>query len=246
MIQQERIELAGPDGTIDGIVYHDPDAGPRPGVIHLTDIVGMRPTTEEMARRVAALGYTVLQPNAFYRTGQPPLFSFRPDFTEERTLKRFAELARPLTPEAVARDAGTYVEALHARADVKRGKVAVVGYCFTGAIALRIAAARPDDVAAAASFHGGGLYTDAPGSPHTVLPRVEAQLYFAHADQDRSMTEPAIKQLEAALEAWGGEYESEIYPGAVHGWTVPGFPGYAEAPAERAFHKLEALLASAL
>jgi carboxymethylenebutenolidase len=122
----------------------------------------------------------------------------------------------------------------------------VVGYCYSGAIALRIAAARPDRIAAAASFHGGGLFTDTPASPHLVLPRVKAKLYFAHAIEDRSMPEDAIKKLDSALKAWGGEYESEIYDGAYHSWTVTDSPVYNQLQAERAFEKLTSLLAKTL
>ncbi len=114
----------------------------------------------------------------------------------------------------------------------------VVGYCLTGAMALRAAAARPDAVCAAASFHGGGLCTDSPASPHLVLPRVKARLYFGHADQDKSMPAGAIAKFEAALAAWGGRYESETYTGALHSWTVPDSPVFDQPQAERAFQKL--------
>ena len=243
---EESIELASPDGTIDAIVYRNPEAGPQPGVIHLTDIGGIRPAKHEMARRLAEQGYTVLQPNAFYRTGRPPLFDFKPNFAEERTLKRFAELAKPLTPEAVARDANVWVDHLTARPDVKPGGLGVVGYCFTGAMALRCAAARSDAIMAVASFHGGGLYTDAPTSPHLVLPKVKARLYFAHADNDRTMPRAAIAQLETALENWGGTWQSELYECAVHGWTVPDSAAYDQAQAERAFDKLSELMSRTL
>jgi carboxymethylenebutenolidase len=115
-------------------------------------------------------------------------------------------------------------------------------------MALRIAATRPDRIAAAASFHGGSLYTDAPTSPHLLLPQVKARLYFGHAFEDRSMPEEAIDKLDRALEAWGGEYESEVYEGAHHGWTVPqsGNSAYNQPQAERAFHKLSALFAETL
>jgi len=121
----------------------------------------------------------------------------------------------------------------------------VVGYCFTGGFALRTAAARPDRIAAAASFHGGGLFKDGPASPHLVLPRVTARLYFGHARDDRGMPAEAIASLERALGEWGGSYESEIYD-ALHGWTVPDSAAYNEPEAERAFAKLRALFAATL
>jgi len=111
---------------------------------------------------------------------------------------------------------------------------------------MRTAAAEPDKVAAVASFHGGGLYTDAPTSPHLVLPRIKARLYFGHATNDRSMPQEAIEKFDRALDAWGGKYQSEVYEGAFHGWTVPDAPIYNQAQAERAFEKLTELFANTL
>src|SRR4029077_18422167 len=104
--------------------------------------------------------------------------------------------------------------------------------CFAGQMALRAAAARPDRIAAAAAFHGGGLVTDTPTSPHLVLPRVKARLYFGHAVNDRSMPAEAIETLNAALEEWSGLYESDVYDGSLHGWTVPDSAVYNEPQAE--------------
>jgi carboxymethylenebutenolidase len=245
MIEQA-IEIDSPDGTIDGFLYHAADAQPRPGVIHLTDIAGIRETHREQARALAARGYTVLQPNLFYRTGRPPLFTFQPRFGEEQTMKRFAELATPLTPEALERDASLYVDFLAAQPSVRAGGLGVVGYCFSGSIALRIAAARPDKIALAVSFHGGRLYSDAPSSPHLLLPRVKARLYFGHAIKDGSMPQEAIDKLDAALATWGGRYESVMYEGAYHGWTMSDAAIYHPQQAERAFAKLTELLAAEL
>jgi carboxymethylenebutenolidase len=122
----------------------------------------------------------------------------------------------------------------------------VVGHCFTGSLALRTAAARPDRIAAAASFHGGGLFTESPTSPHLALPRIQAHLYFAYAVQDRSMPEAAIEGLERALAAWGGEYQGEVYEGAYHGWTASDSPVYNPPQAERAFQKLVELFGKTL
>jgi carboxymethylenebutenolidase len=165
---------------------------------------------------------------------------------DERTAKRLAELSGPLTPAVMERDAAAYVDALAAQGSAKAGPMGVVGLCFSGAFALRTAAVRPDHIAAAASFHGGKLFTDAPNSPHLVLPRVKARLYFGHAVEDRSMPAEAIEKLNHALEAWGGEYESEVYEGAHHSWTVPDSPVYNQPQAERAFGKLTQLFAKTL
>jgi carboxymethylenebutenolidase len=258
MISTE-IEIRTPDGISDVVFIHPEGAGPWPGVLYLTDIGGIRPAYQEMAGRLAAKGYVVLMPNVFYRTAKTPLFDFKPVIGEERTMKRFAELGAPLTPEAMERDASVYVDTLAAHKAVKGGasegvsggiRLGVVGHCFTGAMALRTAAARPDKIAAAASFHGGGLWTDKPTSPHLVLPRVRARLYFGHATNDRSMPQESIDKLGTALAdwgaRWGGKYESEVYEGALHGWTTVGSPVYNQAQAERAFGKLTELFAEAL
>jgi carboxymethylenebutenolidase len=245
---ETEVEIKTADGAADGILFQPDGKGTFPGVIHLTDIGGIRQSHRDMAQRLSSQGYTVLLPNVFYRTGKPPMFDSPFKMGEEKCMKRLAELSGPLTPEAMARDASPYVDFLSKRESVSRGPLGVVGYCFTGAMALRIAATRPDRIAAAASFHGGSLYTDAPTSPHLLLPQVKARLYFGHAFEDRSMPEEAIDKLDRALEAWGGEYESEVYEGAHHGWTVPqsGNSAYNQPQAERAFHKLSALFAETL
>ena len=122
----------------------------------------------------------------------------------------------------------------------------VVGYCLTGKMAIYAATSRPDKIAAAASFHGGGLVTDGPDSPHLVLPAIRARLYFGHATNDRSMPEEAIEKLEGALQSWRGRYESEIYESAHHSWTVPDSPVYNQPQADRAFEKLTTLFAQTL
>jgi carboxymethylenebutenolidase len=164
-------------------------------------------------------------------------------------MKRIAELSAPVTPEAMERDASDYVEFLSAQDSVSEGVMGVVGHCFTGSMAVRTAAACPDRIAAAASFHGTRLFTDDPTSPHLVLPRVKARLYFAHAVEDKSMPEEAIEKLDRALEAWGGSgnrYESEVYEGAYHGWTALDSPVYNESQADRAFRKLTELFVETL
>ncbi len=243
---EKAIEIRTPDGTADGLLYRAEGERRFPGVIHLTDIGGVRPSHREMAKRLAEKGYTVLMPNVFYRTTKPPVIDVKIGMGDPRTMQRFGELRAPLTPEAVERDATAYVNFLVAQDGVSAGSIGVVGYCFTGSFAMRTAAAMPAKVAAVASFHGGGLYTDQATSPHLVLPRIKARLYFGHATNDRSMTKEAIEKFDRALAAWGGKYESEVYEGAFHGWTTSDAPVYNQPQAERAFEKLTQLLASTL
>lgn len=241
------LQLPMPDGLADAVLFIPDPAQPRPGVLHLPDIGSIREAHREMARRLAAEGYSVLLLNVFYRTSRPPVFSFPRVAGEERTVQRMAELMAPLTPEAQQSDVAAYVDHLLAQPEVRPGPIGVVGYCFCGALSLRTAATRPHQVAAAASFHGGGLYKqDDPSSPHLLLPKVTARLYFGHATEDKSMPAEAIEHLNQSLTDWGGAYESETYSGARHGWTVPDNPVFNEAQANRAFQKLTNLFAATL
>lgn len=241
MIRQQ-VEIPAADGAIDALLVRPETTETLPGVIELTDGLGFRQAHADLAERIAECGYVVLTPNIFYRTTKPPAFDFEPDFPSERAINRFRELTGPLTPDAMVRDGSAYIDFLAAQPLVSRGAMGVVGFCFAGQFALRMAAARPDRVAAAASFHGGGLVIDTDGSPHLVLPRVKARLYFGHAVNDQSMPADAIEKLGAALRAWGGKYESETYDGARHGWMIPGGRAYHPEQAERGFAKLMALL----
>lgn len=248
MIEQ-KTQVRSANGTAEAILYLPEKEGRWPGVLHYTDIGGIRPSHQAMARRLAAEGYVVLMPNVFYRTGGLPLFDFPLKLGEERTTKRLAELSGPLTPEAIASDVSDYVDFLAQQKSVKPGAMGVVGYCYTGKMALYTALTRPDRIAAAASFHGGGLATDAPDSPHLLLTPSRsstARLYFGHAIKDNSMRAEAIERLNSALMAWGGKYESEVYEGAYHAWTVSDSPAYNQPQAERAFVKLADLFAQTL
>jgi carboxymethylenebutenolidase len=243
---EQSVAIPTPDGTAEGTLFIPDSRQPHPGVLYFVDIAGVRPANLSMARRLADQGYAVLVPNLFYRTSKIPVFDFPLKFGEERTTKRLAELSTPLTPDAMERDASAYVDFLSASDGVGPGKMGVVGFCFSGSMAMRAAAARPDRIAAVASFHGGRLYTDQPNSPHRGLSRIKARLYLGHAVEDKSMPAESISKLEGVLKAWGGRYESETYEGALHGWTVPGGHAYNHPQAERAFEKLTQLFAETL
>jgi len=240
----EPVAVPAADGTADAVFYRWSD-GTRPAVIFLPDGLGVRESQREMARRVATEGYNVLLPNIYYRTAREPFFDRKPDFGDETAKARFAELTSPLTPDAMERDGSAYVDYLVSRPEVSSRPMAVLGFCFTGAFALRTAAARPDAIGAVASFHGGGLFKDDASSPHAVLSRVKARLLFGHARDDRSMPSSAIAALDEALAAWGGQYEAETY-NALHGWTVPDHVTYDKSEAERAFANLRTLLKETL
>jgi carboxymethylenebutenolidase len=242
----QQVEIRTADGVADAMLVRPDTSGALPGVLQLTDVFGLRPAFVELAERIAARGYAVLTPNIFYRTTKAPVFDFEPVFPSERTTNRIRELTGPLTPEAMTRDGSDYIDYMATLPLVSRGPMGVVGFCFSGPFALRIAALRPDRVAAAASFHGGRLVTDTDQSPHLLLPQVKARLYFGHAVNDQGMPADAIERLGGALQAWGGTWESETYDGALHGWMIPGRKVYHPEQAERGFAKLMELLDATL
>src|ERR1700761_2158570 len=233
---EKNFEIEAADGVADAVLYA-PGEGKYPGLLFYTDIFGIRPASQSMAKRVAGQGYAVLMPNVFYRYGKPP---FGADFKmgDPASMKLLQDLFESLTGAMMEKDAPLYVQALLDQPEVSGSKIAAVGYCFTGAMALRTAAVSPDKVAAAASFHGGRLVTEEPDSPHSRIPQVKGELYFGHAVEDHSMPPDAIEKLNDTLKAWGGEYQSEVYEGAKHGWTVPGRDVYNEKQAERHYQKL--------
>ena len=245
---EQDLQLTVPDGTVDAVLITPEGGKPLPGILFIPDIWSLRDTMREMARRLADEGYTVLMPNPFYRTSRPPVFPFAREGAEPATImKRIGELIAPLTPEALEKDLAVYVDTLASQPTTAKGKIGAVGFCIGGGIALRAAALRPEVVAAAASFHGGGLYkANDVASPHLVLPSVKARLYFGHAIDDKSMDADAIAELTKVLKQWGGRFESEIYEGAHHGWTVPDGPAYNQPQAERAYAKLTELFREAL
>jgi carboxymethylenebutenolidase len=238
---EKKIEIAAADGVIDAILYA-PDEDAHPGLLFYTDIFGIRPANQGMAQHIAGQGYTVLMPNVFYRYGKPPFTDAHFKWGEPDSMKIINGLFAALTGALMEKDAPLYAESLVDRPEVSEGKIGVVGYCFTGAMALRTAAVCADQVVAAASFHGGHLVTEAPDSPHSRIPQVKGELYFGHAVEDQSMPPDAIEKLNDALKAWDGQYQSEVYEGARHGWTVPGRDVYNEVQAERHYEKLFDLL----
>ena len=238
---ERKFEIAAADGTTDAVLYA-PGEGSYPGLLFYTDIFGVRPANQGMAQRIAEQGYAVMMPNVFYRYGKPPFADANFKWGEPESMKIIHGLFAALTGAMMEKDAPVYVETLLQQNEVSGGRIAVVGYCFTGAMSLRTAAVVPDKVAAAASFHGGQLVTEAPDSPHSRVPQVTGELYFGHAVQDQSMPPDAIEKLNDTLKAWGGRYDSEVYEGALHGWTVPGRDVYNEKQAERAHAKLLDLL----
>jgi carboxymethylenebutenolidase len=241
-VQSAAIDVRTRDGTADAYLARPDDDRRYPAVLFMVDAPGLRPRIEQMADRIAAEGYVVLAPNVFYRAGRAPVLPV-PDFSDLENRAGFMQAVRPLmeqlTPERTTQDGAAYLDELERMAG---GPAAITGYCLGGRLAWRIAAAHPDRVIALGSFHGGGLVTDAPDSPHHSADKLKAELYFGHADQDRSMTPEQVAVLERTLDAAGVRYRSELYAGALHGYTMSDAAAYNEAACERHFAELFALL----
>lgn len=239
------VDISTPDGTANAYLTR-PDGLTHPGVLYIIDAYGLRPTTEEMADRIASAGYVVLAPNVFYRAGRSPVPPM-PDMTSPEQRTAFFQLLRPmmeeLTPERIVSDGNAYLDYLEHMATP--GPVAITGYCMGARLGWRIAAAYPDRVAALGGFHAGGLVTEGPDSPHRAAGQLKAELYFGFADQDRSMTAEQIATLERTLKEAGARYTAEVYEGAEHGYTMADTPAYNEAARERHYRELDGLLSRA-
>jgi len=236
------VDVKTADGVADAYLTRPDGDGEYPGVLFVIDAFGLRPRIQEMADRIAGQGYVVLAPNALYRAGRAPVLPM-PDFTDPDNRAGFMQSVRPiieqLTPDAISRDGEAYLDFLSTTA---AGPVGITGYCMGARVGWRIAAAYPDRVSALGGFHGGGLVTDAPNSPHRSAGQLKAEVYFGHADQDANMNPEQIGTLNDALDKAGVRHRAEVYEGALHGYTMSDTAVYNEAACERHFTELFALL----
>jgi carboxymethylenebutenolidase len=245
-VSEQAVDIKTADGVADSHVFYPDGPGSWPGVVFFMDGLGIRPEMLAMARRLAAAGYYVVQPNLFYRAGRSPLLDAAKVFTDDAERAKLMGLIKQLTPDVVVRDAGAWLQFLSQQPQVKGSKVGTVGYCMGGAMVLRAAAHYPDRVVAGASFHGGRLGADSPESPHHLAPRIRARLHIGMAETDDSMTPEMGARLTAALDKAGVDYQAEIYPGTRHGWTVADTPVYQREGAERHWDRLLALFRTTL
>jgi carboxymethylenebutenolidase len=254
-VSEADVTVKTADGACDAAFFHPASGGARPGVVVWPDAAGLRPAMREIGRRLAADGYAVLVPNPFYRLAKGTVFESAAniDFQDPATRAKLGPLIGSVTaPGAAEKDGAAYIAFLDARAEVDRAKkIGTQGYCMGGALALRTAAAVPERVGATASFHGGGLVTDKPESPHLLAPRIRGRVYVGIAANDDQRQPDAKDKLRAAFAAAKVPAEVEVYP-AKHGWCVPDMPAEGGAPiysapdAERAWGKLVALYGAAL
>jgi carboxymethylenebutenolidase len=246
-VTETDVEIKTADGTADAVFTH-PTTGTHPGVLVWTDIMGLRPAFREMGKRLAAEGYAVLTPNPFYRNGKVPPAGLGLNFQDPEARGKMMQLMGSLTaPGAAERDAAAYVAWLDGQSQVKKSaKIGTAGYCMGGPLIMRTAASQPSRIGAAASFHGGGLVTDKPESPHLMIPKMKASMLIAISVDDDAKQLEAKDVLKSAFAANNLKAEIEVYADTKHGWCVPGSPVHNPAQADRAFQRLTALFKSAL
>ena len=235
------LEIKTADGLCDAFVAYPKEGGNYPGVIFLMDGFGLREYLCEMAQKIASAGYFVLLPNLYYRTKKGPVFdSSIPLKIEDmpELLKQVMPLIQSLAPDQVLKDMGSFIDFLSTQRQVSPGLLGLTGYCMGGRLALLTAAKYADKIGAMASFHSGNLATEAASSPHLLLDQIRAELYFAHADNDKGMDKQQIARLTKALEQSGVRFQSELYTGAAHGFTMRDLPVFNQAALDKHWQKL--------
>ena len=247
-VVETNVEIKTADGTCDAAFIH-PATGSHPGVLIWPDAFGLRPSMRDMAKRLAADGYSVLVPNPFYRVAKSPVVENASNFTFNDPGQR-----GKLTPlmgsinaaGAAERDAAAFIMWLDAQKEVDRTKkIGTQGYCMGGPLVVKTAAAVPNRVGAGASFHGGGLVSANADSPHLLAVKIKARMYFGIAANDDMQQPDAKTKLKEAFAAAKVPAEIEVYPQSQHGWCVAdmpkqgnGQPIYNKADADRAWGKL--------
>src|SRR5262245_63863724 len=254
-VVETNVDIKTPDGSCDAAFIY-PKAGSYPGVLIWTDAFGLRPAFRDMAKRLAAEGYSVLVPNPFYRVTKAPVFADVASFNFQNQADR-AKLT-PLmgsvnAPGAAEKDAAVYIAFLDSQKQVNKSKKnGNQGYCMGGPLIVKTAAAVANRVGAAASFHGGGLVTANPDSPHLLASKIKGHMYFGIASNDDSQQPDAKDKLKEASAAAKVPAEIEVYSKSLHGWCVSdmpqqnGMPIYNKPDAERAWGKLLALYRTGL
>ena len=249
-VTETNVTIKTADGTCDAAYIH-PATGRYPAVLVWTDIFGLRPSFRDLGKRLAGEGYAVLVPNPFYRTAKSPVVEDAStfDFNDPANRTKTAAWTGPINqPGAIERDAAAFVAFLDAQKEVNTAKkIGTQGYCMGGPLVFKTAASQAARVGAGATFHGGGLVTDTPASPHLLIPNMKSQMYIAIAGNDDSKQPDAKDKLKAAFAAAKVTAEVTVYDGSLHGWTVrdmpkqEGKPIYNPPEAERAWAKLLAL-----
>ncbi|HEV2599964.1 dienelactone hydrolase family protein [Sphingopyxis sp.] len=232
------VTITTADGTCDAY-FVAPAEGKHPAVLVWPDIRGLRPAFRQMADRLAGEGYAVLTVNPFYRWQKSPVVDAANDWSNEAVRQKLFGYLKQLTRPIVETDARAHLAFLDAQKEVDtKRRIGTTGYCMGGAMTIYTAALNPNRVGAAASFHGGGVATDKPDSPHLLIDDTNAGYLFAIADNDDKETPNEKVLLAEALKPRPQWHEVEVYAGAMHGWCPPDGRAYNEAAAEKAWGRM--------
>ena len=245
-MSHEQVTIRTRDGECPGHVFTAAQGGRHPGVIFYMDGLGIRPTIFDMGQRLADHGYVVLVPDLFYRAGRYDPLDARAVFASGDVRGTIGHLLASTDNRRAAQDTEAFLDYLDTREDVARTTVGTTGYCMGGAISLTAAGTYPDRISATASFHGGNLATDSELSPHRLAPQITARVYVAGADHDNSYPPEMAELLDQTLSDAHIDHRCEIYPDALHGFTMTDFPVYDQAAAERHWHELLTLFDNSL
>ena len=228
----ETIQLRTADGICPTHIFTPPTGNDLPAIVMFMDAYGVRPAMFELGDRLASGGYCVALPDLYYRCGWTAADA-HDLFSNKSKLDFWREHIVPtISAEKIMSDLPALFAYLHSRPDVRPGAVGTTGYCLGGRLSLTAAGTFPDDVAATASYHGGGLATDAPDSPHRLAPRMKARIYVAGAIEDRGFDDAQKQRLEDALSAAHLDHMIETYD-ARHGWVPSDMPVHDVAATER-------------
>lgn len=241
LIVMKEVEIKTADGNADGYAFYPKSETNLPPVIFYMDVFGVRDALFEMAQKIAEWGYYVLVPNLYYREGEKLSYSPATIAGSEGKREEMREMMQSLTMEKVMADTKYYVDFV-LRQENTDNKVACVGYCMGGPFSLSTAGAFPDQIVAAASFHGARLATDKPDSPHLLASKIKAKIYIGIAEIDPHFTEEEKSTLENSLKENNIDYKMEVYPGAKHGFAVLDSHAYDKVASNRHFDALQALL----
>lgn len=242
-----QIEIRTDDGVCPASVFRaSRGAGPWPGVIFYMDGPGIRPVLFEMGQRLADEGFLVLLPDLFYRAGPYEPVDVKALFSDPEVRARHSKYFASIDKTRAANDTKAFLAALDAQHDLAGPKIGATGYCMGGGMVLTVAGRYPERIAAAASFHGSGLATDADDSPHKLAGQIAAKVLVAGGDQDDGFPPEQAARLAAALTDAGVDHRVEIWQGARHGFTMKDLPVYDEAAAERHFREMTALFKETL
>jgi carboxymethylenebutenolidase len=244
-VKDQDVQIRTPDGTCDAYFVH-PATGKAPAVLVWPDIFGLRPAFRTMGKRLAESGYAVLTVNPFYRQQKAPTAPQGANMQDPEVRNKLFAMMNALTAQTHVADATAFVGWLDQQSSVDaRRKAGTTGYCMGGPITMRAAAALPDRIGAGASFHGGGLVTDKPDSPHLLVPKMKAQYLFAIAQNDDQGQPEAKTALRDVFDKAKLKAEIEVYP-AQHGWCPPDGRVYDHDQAEKAWARMLALFKTAL